>query len=150
RIYVNESGARASSPQRSFGTPWTALNNHQWHGSSKNFKFQSSPMTRWRVLVPLRLELNPRKFIRRGSDDMQAVLWRSEGAGKVCEPSMESRRERAVRKLMVDDDGKGMRVRARESKEKIEVSMKGGSTYHSLNELVELMSCGFFSTKSPF
>ncbi|CAL2263877.1 unnamed protein product [Prunus armeniaca] len=47
--------------------------------------------------------------------------------------------ERAVIKLMVDDDGKGMRVRARELKEKIEVSMKGGSTYHSLNELVELM-----------
>ncbi|CAL8160762.1 unnamed protein product [Prunus armeniaca] len=81
---------------------------------------------------------------------MQAVLWRSEGAGKVCEPSMESR-VAIVIKLMVDDDGKGMRVRARELKEKIEVSMKGGSTYHSLNELVELIySCVFFSTKSPF
>ncbi|KAL6275748.1 hypothetical protein ACE6H2_019349 [Prunus campanulata] len=47
--------------------------------------------------------------------------------------------ERAVRKLLVDDDGKGMRVRAKELKEKIEVSLKGGSTYHFLNELVELL-----------
>ncbi|VVA29775.1 Hypothetical predicted protein [Prunus dulcis] len=79
---------------------------------------------------------NPGKFIRRGSDDMQAVLWRSLQLENELE---RGEIERAIRKLMVDDDdGKGMRVRAREL-EKIEVSMKGGSTYHSLNELVELI-----------
>ncbi|XP_008221601.1 PREDICTED: UDP-glycosyltransferase 76E2-like [Prunus mume] len=48
--------------------------------------------------------------------------------------------ERAVRTLMVDDDGEGMRVRAKDLKEKIEVCMKrGGSSYSFLNKLVELI-----------
>ena len=46
--------------------------------------------------------------------------------------------ERAVRKLMVDREGEDMRQRAMELKEKIDVSMKeGGSSYNSLNELVD-------------
>ncbi|BFG34036.1 hypothetical protein CerSpe_203100 [Prunus speciosa] len=60
--------------------------------------------------------------------------------GLQLENELERRQiERAVKKFMVDDDGKGMRVRARDLKEKIEVSMKGGSSYHCLNELVELI-----------
>ncbi|KAM1148715.1 hypothetical protein ACFX13_030018 [Malus domestica] len=48
--------------------------------------------------------------------------------------------ERAVRKLMVDVDGEVMRVRAKDLKEKIEVSLrKGGSSYKFLNKLVELI-----------
>ncbi|CAN6696053.1 unnamed protein product [Malus baccata var. baccata] len=48
--------------------------------------------------------------------------------------------ERAVRKLMVDADGEVMRVRAKDLKEKIEVSLrKGGSSYKFLNKLVELI-----------
>ncbi|XP_068311666.1 UDP-glucose iridoid glucosyltransferase-like [Pyrus communis] len=48
--------------------------------------------------------------------------------------------ERAVRKLMVEADGEVMRVRAKDLKEKIEVSLrKGGSSYKLLNKLVELI-----------
>ncbi|XP_050139189.1 UDP-glycosyltransferase 76E2-like isoform X3 [Malus sylvestris] len=48
--------------------------------------------------------------------------------------------ERAVRKLMVDADGDVMRGRAKDLKEKIEVSLrKGGSSYEFLNKLVELI-----------
>ncbi|KAM1167357.1 hypothetical protein PS1_029599 [Malus domestica] len=48
--------------------------------------------------------------------------------------------ERAVRKLMVDADGEVMRVRAKDLKEKIEVSLRnGGSSYSFLNKLVELI-----------
>ncbi|KAH0997436.1 hypothetical protein GBA52_021300 [Prunus armeniaca] len=48
--------------------------------------------------------------------------------------------ERAVRTLMVDDDGEAMRIRAKDLKEKIEVCMKkGGSSYSFLNKLVELI-----------
>lgn len=47
--------------------------------------------------------------------------------------------ERAVRKLMVDIEGKEMRVRALELKEKIEASFKSGSLYGSLNDLVDLI-----------
>ncbi|XP_048425027.1 UDP-glucose iridoid glucosyltransferase-like [Pyrus x bretschneideri] len=48
--------------------------------------------------------------------------------------------ERAVRKLMVDADGEVMRVRAKDLKEKIDVSLRnGGSSYKFLNKLVELI-----------
>ncbi|XP_050139192.1 UDP-glucose iridoid glucosyltransferase-like [Malus sylvestris] len=48
--------------------------------------------------------------------------------------------ERVVRKLMVDADGEVMRVRAKDLKEKIEVSLRnGGSSYSFLNKLVELI-----------
>ncbi|CAB4312768.1 unnamed protein product [Prunus armeniaca] len=53
--------------------------------------------------------------------------------------------ERGVRKLMVDEDGKGMRVSARELKEKIDVSMKGGSTYHSMKS-----ACGAYKLKQQY
>lgn len=46
--------------------------------------------------------------------------------------------KRAVRRLMVDREGKEMRQRAMDLKEKIGVSMReGGSFYNSLNELVD-------------
>ncbi|XP_004294261.1 PREDICTED: UDP-glycosyltransferase 76E2-like [Fragaria vesca subsp. vesca] len=48
--------------------------------------------------------------------------------------------ERAVRKVLVDNDGEEIRVRAKDMKEKIQVSMSsGGSTYNFLNKLVELI-----------
>nr|XP_028954952.1 UDP-glucose iridoid glucosyltransferase-like [Malus domestica] len=48
--------------------------------------------------------------------------------------------ERTVRKMMVDADGEVMRVRAKDLKEKIEVSLSnGGSSYNFLNKLVELI-----------
>ncbi|KAM2741644.1 hypothetical protein EV2_030180 [Malus domestica] len=48
--------------------------------------------------------------------------------------------ERAVRKLMVDADGEVMRVRAKDLKEKIEVSLRNcGSSYNFFNKLVELI-----------
>lgn len=48
--------------------------------------------------------------------------------------------ERAVRKLMINSDGEEIRVRAKDMKEKIQVSMsKGGSNYNFLNELVEFI-----------
>ncbi|XP_050370085.1 UDP-glucose iridoid glucosyltransferase-like [Argentina anserina] len=48
--------------------------------------------------------------------------------------------ERAVRKILENSDGEEIRVRAKDMKEKIDVSMsKGGSTYNFLNELVELI-----------
>ncbi|KAL6200268.1 hypothetical protein ACLB2K_030050 [Fragaria x ananassa] len=48
--------------------------------------------------------------------------------------------ERAVRKVLVNNDGEEIRVRAKDMKEKIQVSMsKGGSTYNIVNELVGLI-----------
>ena len=45
--------------------------------------------------------------------------------------------ERAVRRLILDDEGKEMRERVKELKEKFEVcTRKDGSSYNSLNELV--------------
>ncbi|KAM2124758.1 hypothetical protein ACFX1Q_015312 [Malus domestica] len=47
--------------------------------------------------------------------------------------------ERAIKKLMADDDGKEMSVRAMELKEKVDVcTRKGSSSYNFSNELVEL------------
>ncbi|KAJ4847909.1 hypothetical protein Tsubulata_011741 [Turnera subulata] len=49
---------------------------------------------------------------------------------------------RAVKRLMVDSEGKGTRQNAIELKKKIELcTMEGGSSYNSLNKLVELISC---------
>ncbi|KAF3454623.1 hypothetical protein FNV43_RR05071 [Rhamnella rubrinervis] len=48
--------------------------------------------------------------------------------------------ERAIRKLILDDEGKEMRVRAKDLKERVEVSTgKGGSSHNYLNELVDLI-----------
>ncbi|KAL5580891.1 hypothetical protein UlMin_013333 [Ulmus minor] len=48
--------------------------------------------------------------------------------------------ERVVRKLLLEDEGKEMRKRAMEFKEKFEVSAgKVGSSYNSLNELVNFI-----------
>ncbi|KAJ0083350.1 hypothetical protein Patl1_31215 [Pistacia atlantica] len=48
--------------------------------------------------------------------------------------------ERAIKRLMVEKDGDEMRQRAAELKEKTEVSIKkGGSSYNSLNELLEFI-----------
>ncbi|XP_040373763.1 UDP-glycosyltransferase 76E2-like [Rosa chinensis] len=48
--------------------------------------------------------------------------------------------ERAVRKLMVNSDGEEIRARAKDMKEKIQVSMsKGGSNYKRKSELVEFI-----------
>ncbi|XP_031286344.1 UDP-glucose iridoid glucosyltransferase-like [Pistacia vera] len=49
--------------------------------------------------------------------------------------------ERAIKRLMVEKEGEEMRQKAVELKEKTEVSIKkGGSSYNSLNELVELIT----------
>ncbi|KAJ0083743.1 hypothetical protein Patl1_31330 [Pistacia atlantica] len=49
--------------------------------------------------------------------------------------------ERAIKRLMVEKEGEEMRQKAAELKEKTEVSIrKGGSSYNSLNELVELIT----------
>ncbi|KAM7260097.1 hypothetical protein ACFE04_015838 [Oxalis oulophora] len=48
--------------------------------------------------------------------------------------------DRCIKKLMVDKEGHGIRQRAMELKEKIDLSIeKGGSTYNSLNALIELI-----------
>jgi UDP:flavonoid glycosyltransferase YjiC (YdhE family) len=48
--------------------------------------------------------------------------------------------ERAVRKLMVDEEGKEMRKRGKTLKEKIEVcTREGGSSNNSLNELIKMI-----------
>ena len=48
--------------------------------------------------------------------------------------------ERAIRRLMVDEEGKEIRQRAIELKENIELSVKqGGSSYNSLKNLVNLI-----------
>ncbi|XP_059430859.1 UDP-glycosyltransferase 76E2-like [Corylus avellana] len=51
--------------------------------------------------------------------------------------------ERAIRKLMVDEEGKEMRMRGKNLKERIEVCTKeDGSSYNSLKELIKMiMSC---------
>ncbi|KAM1936765.1 hypothetical protein ACFX15_013992 [Malus domestica] len=47
--------------------------------------------------------------------------------------------ERAIKKLMADDDGKEMSVRAMELKEEVDVcTRKGSSSYNFSNELVGL------------
>ncbi|KAE8725010.1 UDP-glucuronosyltransferase, putative isoform 2 [Hibiscus syriacus] len=47
--------------------------------------------------------------------------------------------EKAIKRLMVDEEGKEMRQRAQNLKEKVEFSIRGGSAYSSLNELMELI-----------
>ncbi|KAF3454617.1 hypothetical protein FNV43_RR05065 [Rhamnella rubrinervis] len=48
--------------------------------------------------------------------------------------------ERAIRKLILDDEGKDMRVRAKDLKEKVEVSTRqGGSSHKYLNGLVDFI-----------
>ena len=48
--------------------------------------------------------------------------------------------EKAVRKLLLNNEGKEMRARAQELKKKIELSLnEGGSSYNSLNGLLELI-----------
>ncbi|KAJ9172428.1 hypothetical protein P3X46_015669 [Hevea brasiliensis] len=49
--------------------------------------------------------------------------------------------EKSVRRLMIDEDGEEMRKRAEDLKEKLEACFKkGGSSYNSLNKLVEFIS----------
>ncbi|TXG74217.1 hypothetical protein EZV62_002796 [Acer yangbiense] len=48
--------------------------------------------------------------------------------------------ERAIRRLMVENEGEEMRQRAADLKQQLEISIqKGGPSYDSLNELVELI-----------
>ncbi|KAJ4843107.1 hypothetical protein Tsubulata_002887 [Turnera subulata] len=48
---------------------------------------------------------------------------------------------RAVRRIMVDEKGEEIRVRAKSFKKKIELGMgRGGSSYNALNKLLEFMS----------
>ncbi|KAL1161177.1 hypothetical protein V6Z11_A07G116500 [Gossypium hirsutum] len=48
--------------------------------------------------------------------------------------------ERAIKRLMVDKEGKEMRQRAKNLKERIQLDIReGGSSYNSLNELIELI-----------
>jgi hypothetical protein len=48
--------------------------------------------------------------------------------------------EGAIRMLMVGKEGKLVRQKAKDLKEKIELSMnQGGSSYNSLNDLVDLI-----------
>lgn len=49
--------------------------------------------------------------------------------------------EKAVRKLMVDKEGEFLRQRAAQLKEEVELSIrKGGFSYNSLNELLDLIN----------
>ena len=48
--------------------------------------------------------------------------------------------EKAVRKLILDEEGKEMRIRAKDLKEKVELSTrKGGTSHSSMNELINLI-----------
>jgi hypothetical protein len=48
--------------------------------------------------------------------------------------------ERTVRRLMVDEEGKEMRKRGKNLKERIELCIKeGGSSNNSLNKLIEMI-----------
>jgi hypothetical protein len=48
--------------------------------------------------------------------------------------------ERAVKKLMVDEEGEAMRESAKKLKENVELCIKeGGSSYNSINRLVEMI-----------
>ena len=48
--------------------------------------------------------------------------------------------ERAVKRLMVDKEGEEMRQRAKNLKGKIALCIReGGSSYNSLNQLIELI-----------
>ena len=47
--------------------------------------------------------------------------------------------ERAVKSLMVDKEGEEMRQRAKNLKEMVELCIRGGSSYNSLNQLIELI-----------
>ncbi|KAB2073818.1 hypothetical protein ES319_A07G110700v1 [Gossypium barbadense] len=48
--------------------------------------------------------------------------------------------ERAIKRLMVDKEGKEIRQRAKNLKERIQLDIReGGSSYNSLNELIELI-----------
>jgi UDP:flavonoid glycosyltransferase YjiC (YdhE family) len=88
-----------------------------------------------------------------------------EGVPMICRPSFEDQRvnaryvshvwnvgleleselergeiERVVRRLMVDEDGKDMRKRGKNLKERIELCIKeGGSSNNSLNKLIEMI-----------
>jgi UDP:flavonoid glycosyltransferase YjiC (YdhE family) len=88
-----------------------------------------------------------------------------EGVPMICRPSFEDQRvnvryvshvwnvgleleselergeiERVVRKLMVDEEGKDMRKRGKNLKERIELCIKeGGSSNNSLNKLIEMI-----------
>ncbi|XAR60668.1 hypothetical protein NMG60_11034135 [Bertholletia excelsa] len=64
------------------------------------------------------------------------------GVGIELEQEMERGKiERAVRALMVDEEGKVMRTRAMDIKEKVEISVnEGGSSHKSLDELIKFIS----------
>ncbi|GMN30774.1 hypothetical protein TIFTF001_050694 [Ficus carica] len=63
------------------------------------------------------------------------------GVGLVLEEMKREEIERVVRRLMLDDEGKEMRERAKEWKHKIEASTrKGGSSYDSLHELANFIT----------
>ncbi|KAF2311923.1 hypothetical protein GH714_027408 [Hevea brasiliensis] len=64
------------------------------------------------------------------------------GIGFQLENKLESHEiERAVKRLKVHDEGKEMRLRAKDMKEKVEACFKkGGSSYNSLSELEEFTS----------
>lgn len=48
--------------------------------------------------------------------------------------------ERAIRKLMVDDEGKKMRKRGKDLKERVELcTREGGSSNNFLNELIKMI-----------
>ncbi|KDP42167.1 hypothetical protein JCGZ_02897 [Jatropha curcas] len=66
-------------------------------------------------------------------------VWR---IGLILENKIERKEiESAVRRLMMDEEGEEMRKKAEELKEKVEGCFKkGGSSYNSLNKLVEFMS----------
>ncbi|XP_048226413.1 UDP-glucose iridoid glucosyltransferase-like isoform X2 [Ricinus communis] len=55
--------------------------------------------------------------------------------------------ESTIRRLMVDEEGEGIRLRAKDLKENVEICFrKGGSSYNSLNKLVEFMSVAQINT----
>jgi hypothetical protein len=62
-----------------------------------------------------------------------------------CRPGIESelergKIERAVRRLMVDEEGKEMQKRGKNLKERVELcTKKGGSSNSSLNKLMEMI-----------
>ncbi|PON33306.1 UDP-glucuronosyl/UDP-glucosyltransferase, partial [Parasponia andersonii] len=66
-----------------------------------------------------------------------SYIWR---VGLELEELKRGEIERAVRRLILDDEGKETRERIKDLKEKFEIcTRRGGSSYNSLNELVNFI-----------
>ncbi|KAG7627555.1 hypothetical protein ISN45_At03g038840 [Arabidopsis thaliana x Arabidopsis arenosa] len=123
-----------------------------------------------RLLEPLWMELNTREHWRRSSNDLQALSWRAKVERNVYRKCLENRVsghfrvnarylecvwkigiqvegdldrgavERAVKRLMVFEEGEEMRKRAVTLKEELRASIRGGGSLHnSLKEFEHFM-----------